>query len=94
VRNRFRFLKPLLFLKCNFVPLYTPALPAPGADAAGQQQQALPAPGAAGAAAAAAAENAAAAAAVADAPDGRGLSLAHTRPRVYPSSQLFNVNTV
>jgi hypothetical protein len=26
--------------------------------------------------------------------DGRGLSLAYTRPRVYASSQLFNVNTV
>jgi hypothetical protein len=26
--------------------------------------------------------------------DGRGLSRAHTRPRVYASSQLFNVNTV
>ena len=26
--------------------------------------------------------------------DGRGLSLAYTSPRVYASSQLFNVNTV
>jgi hypothetical protein len=26
--------------------------------------------------------------------DGRGLSLAHNRPRVYASSQHFNVNTV